>query len=274
MHLIADSGSTKTSWKIAGKGDFSLTTIGFNPMIQSSENMSDGLLVPELLVLANAISKIHFFGAGCSNESAKTKMKNCLKQIFKTAEITIFHDMDAAAIALFGSKNGIACILGTGSNICEYNDGKIIQHFPSLGHILGDDGGGVDIGKIVLKKYVQQQQPWQTLLAVHGLTTDPKIIVSEIYNTAKPNTYIAAYAKVAFANIDNPVFYNIIKSSLQNFFTNQVYAYTKQEKNIGFVGSIAFFAQSIIKELCLENDLKFVQVIQSPIDNLVAFYEK
>lgn len=46
--------------------------------------------------------------------------------------------------ALFGRGEGVACILGTGSNSCWCRGGEIVENV--LGYVLGDEGSGATLG--------------------------------------------------------------------------------------------------------------------------------
>ena len=49
--------------------------------------------------------------------------------------------------ALFGRGEGVACILGTGSNSCWCRGGEIVENVPPLGYVLGDEGSGAALGR-------------------------------------------------------------------------------------------------------------------------------
>ena len=59
-----------------------------------------------------------------------------------TDSIEVAGDLLAAARAVCGHEEGIACILGTGANSCLYDGQHIVQNTPPLGYILGDEGSG------------------------------------------------------------------------------------------------------------------------------------
>ena len=72
-------------------------------------------------------------------------MFSTLVQSCKTIEVD--SDLLGAAKAACGLKAGIAAILGTGSNSCEYDGNSIVKSIPPLGFILGDEGSGAVLGK-------------------------------------------------------------------------------------------------------------------------------
>ena len=160
MILIADSGSTKTDWVLYSNGAIvtRIRTQGLNPTQQTTEDILN-ILSAELVgnIETGAPEKIFFYGAGCAYEIADNRMKKALEQYFVTRDIHIHSDLLAAARALCGHEEGIACILGTGSNSCLFDGEKIIDNTPSLGYILGDEGSGAHLGRQLVSDCIKKQ---------------------------------------------------------------------------------------------------------------------
>ena len=81
MILIADSGSTKCTWALCRKKEGKVQyfyTIGFNPFFVDKEKMVEHLQKSELNNFTNDITEVYFYGAGCSNEQMKEKLKQGL----------------------------------------------------------------------------------------------------------------------------------------------------------------------------------------------------
>ena len=162
MILIADSGSTKTDWVLHDGTAIVLrtTTQGLNPTLQSAEDIYK-VLSEELdgKIASDAPDTIYFYGAGCAYETADNRMKEALEQYFVTRDIHIHSDLLAAARALCGHEEGIACILGTGSNSCLFDGEKITDNTPALGYILGDEGSGAHLGRQLVSDCIKKQLP-------------------------------------------------------------------------------------------------------------------
>ncbi|MEO8760417.1 MAG: BadF/BadG/BcrA/BcrD ATPase family protein, partial [Bacteroidia bacterium] len=148
MILIADSGSTKTTWVLLNdkKQVAECTTQGFSPSFQNAETIANIMLAEldkEILQKQkNKTLQIFYYGTGCSTVEKKQTVSNALASIFSEATITINHDLLASALALCGNKPGIACILGTGSNSCYFDGRGIKENVMSLGYLFGDHGSG------------------------------------------------------------------------------------------------------------------------------------
>ena len=131
MILIADSGSTKTDWCVCDSTNKQtiVKTQGINPYHQSVEDITEIIekeFLPQITETEKeSISQIHFYGAGCATEVKCNIIKEILSVPFPNAEINIASDLLGAARALCCNHEGIACVIGTGSNSCLY-DGKNI----------------------------------------------------------------------------------------------------------------------------------------------------
>ncbi|MDZ7775085.1 MAG: hypothetical protein U5L09_05450 [Bacteroidales bacterium] len=75
------------------------------------------------------------------------------------SRIVLETDLTGAARAIFGDKEGITAILGTGANAGYYNGYSIIHQPKSLGFFLGDEGSGAYLGKQLLKAYLEETLP-------------------------------------------------------------------------------------------------------------------
>ena len=162
MILIADSGSTKTDWCIVFNGTpiKRMGTKGINPFFQSEEEIQQELthsLLPQLP--EGTINSIFFYGAGCTPEKAPVLRRAIADSLPVIGNIKAYSDMLAAARGLCGHEAGIACILGTGSNSCFYNGEEIVNNISPLGFILGDEGSGAVLGKLLVGDVLKNQLP-------------------------------------------------------------------------------------------------------------------
>ena len=192
MMLIADSGSTKTHWCLVdNNGKKLIQTIGINPYQMNYEAIKEVLendLFPFLS--SETIKDIHFYGAGCSTDQKCNQIDSVLQDFFKTANIEVHHDLLGAARALCGHERGIACILGTGCNSCYYDGDEIKEQIYSLGYVLGDEGSGAYMGKLLIRDFYQNRMP-ADIQHLFQQDFNPVLehILDNIYNQPRPNRY-------------------------------------------------------------------------------------
>src|SRR5690606_9455855 len=143
MILIADSGSTKTDWRLIAKNGkvFPFKSEGINPYFHTSATITETLQRFNLQPFNHSdIKEVFFYGAGSSSDRNRKIMESGFQPVFTGADIHILHDLLGAARALFYRESGIAAIMGTGSNSCLYINDKIELSLGGQGYILGDEG--------------------------------------------------------------------------------------------------------------------------------------
>ena len=214
MILIADSGATKTDWCLGEKTTDArvIQTQGINPFHQSAEHIYK-VLTEELLPQLgeeNHITHIHFYGAGCTPEKSVI-VKEQLQALSLDADIDVQSDLLGAARSLCGKEQGIACILGTGSNSCLYDGEKIIANVSPLGYILGDEGSGAVLGKRLVGDCLKHQLPehiCQAFLNETGLT--PADIINKVYRQPQANRFLASLTPFLSAHREEPEIHDLL----------------------------------------------------------------
>lgn len=277
MILIADGGSTKTDWRLIheGKEYKRIQTSGFNPYLVGS-NQIEEILWKELQPHINntAVSSVYYYGAGCSSPVKNMIVETAFEKVFPNARLNISHDLLAAAHALCGDEEGIAAILGTGSNSCYYDGKEIKDGIFSLGYFFGDEGSGAYLGKQLLIAYLHHELPEEIdskFREEYNLSNEN--ILDSVYTKPAPSRFLASFSKFINENRNYPFIYGLITEAFKAFYKYQVCCYAKyQEVPVHFVGSVAFHYKDILTEVGLEFGIKTGKFIQAPIDGLVEYH--
>lgn len=277
MILIADSGSTKTDWCVVENGKLiqQIFTKGTNPFFQTQEEISQEIeeaLLPQLG--DNKIESVFFYGAGCVfPDKIETVRLAIAKHI--NASIEVGSDLVAAARALCGSQPGIACIMGTGSNSCFYNGTEIVDNVSPLGFILGDEGSGAVLGKMLVGDCLKNQlspELKEKFFAQFDLT--PAKILERVYKQPFPNRFLASLSPFLVQNIEQPEIKQIVMNGFKAFLTRNVMQYDYKNHSVSFVGSVAFYYKEILADVAAQLDIKLGTIIKSPMDGLIAYHSK
>lgn len=280
MILIADSGATKTDWCLINNGKCSpvFETLGLNPTYVSRLVISDEIAsAAKHFGNASAVEKVFFYGAGCADEQKRNDMKSELARCFQNAEIEVYTDLFGACRAVCGDKDGIVGILGTGSNSCIYQNGKIMANIPSAGYMLGDEGSGTYIGKMLLKKYLTKRMPFDIEEKfsefIGGLSRNE--ILNIVYHQPQPNKFFASLTPFAIENRRYTYIYFHVEHCLDDFFTNQIRHYFEHDINdLYLVGSVAAKLENQLKECAEKHGYTLRKVLQKPIKGLAVFHAK
>lgn len=276
MILIADSGSTKTDWCVAKDG-FTVkrfTTQGINPYHQD-ERRINGIVLDELLPQTGEykIKKIVFYGSGCREETIPA-MKTILHSAFNNnIEVEIYSDLLGAARAICGHEEGIACILGTGSNSCLYDGKKIVGNIPPLGYILGDEGSGATLGKIFINEIFKNSRMYDLkneFLQVLQMTEGD--IIDRVYRQPMANRFLASLAPFIHSHIERHEVNEIVTENFRQFLLKNVKRYHRDDLQVSFIGSIAWHFKSQLLQSALEENVYVGSVEKSPMDGLLRYH--
>ena len=277
MILIADAGATKIQWVVIhdGKAGNPFETNGFNPYFMAPKILEDAVekdLVPFLS--PPHIKQIYYYGAGCSTVQKCGIVDDVLREIFENADIDIHHDLLGAARSLFGKEEGIACILGTGSNSCLYDGKTILENVTSLGYLFGDEGSGAYMGKLFLTEYLRKRMPQhltEEFDRKFGFTVEN--ILDSVYNKPHPNQFLSSFSKFIGEHKEDEFIKTIARQNFRDFFREQVTRYTDyKQKPLGVIGSVGFHYQEIFREVASEHGLAVSKLVQSPLQGLVEYH--
>ena len=282
MILIADSGSTKTDWCLCNKGSvvLNIQTQGINPYHQTEEAIEEVLreeLLPQLEAQGSNIQSsqlsIIYYGSGCANETACNRIKEAIHKVLGTSDATIHSDLLGAARALCGHEEGIACVLGTGSNSCLYNGKEIIANTPPLGYILGDEGSSAVLGRRLVGDCLKNQLPEalrEEFLTEYQLT--PEIILEKVYRQPLANRFLASLTPFLSKHKEVPEVHKLLVESFTDFFVRNVKQYRRPWLPIHFVGSIANAFSAELKAAAESLGMELGTIMQSPIEGLVKYH--
>lgn len=270
MKLIADSGSTKTKFALCdGKNVEYVLTDGINPFHQSKEMIESCIKSQLMPKISNPgdVRSIEFYGAGCTVEK-RVIVEEVLKSVFPGSDVYVDSDLYGAAKALCGDKKGIACILGTGSNSCLFDGKSIVKNVSPLGYILGDEGSGAVLGKLLVADIAKNQAPADITEAFYKkYNTTNAGIIENVYRKPLANRYLASFAPFLSENIKNKYCYNLVYSSIRSFIERNVMQYPT-DCPVHFTGSIAFYFKEVLEQVLSDKGLKLGTIARDPLELL------
>ena len=278
MILIADSGSTKTDWCVVENGVLvqQIFTKGTNPFFQSEEEISNEIataLLPELKT--DEFDAVYFYGAGCGfPDKIEIVHRAISKQLKVKGNVEVATDMLAAARGLCGREAGIACIMGTGSNSCYYDGENIVANVSPLGFILGDEGSGACLGKLMVGDLLKNQMTpelKERFLKQFDLT--PADIIDRVYRKPFPNRFLASLSPFLAQNINEPCVHELVLNSFKAFFKRNIMQYENfQNLKVNLIGSVAFYYKEVLAEAAEAMGIQLGTIIQSPMEGLIKYH--
>lgn len=280
MKLIADCGSTKIDWCVIDGSKLvkQVFTTGMNALMLTEEEMQQRIadeLMPEIKGLE--ITEIFYYGAGCISEEVCGHVANALRANIPDAKrVEVATDLLAAARALCGNRPGIACIMGTGSNSCYYDGEVIADNVSPLGYILGDEGSGAVLGRLLVGDVLKKQLP-ESLCAkfLKQYELDRLEIIRRVYKEPGANRFLASLTPFLIQNIEEPAVHRLVLNSFKSFFTRNIANYPSyKELPVNFVGSIAYYYKDVLAEAAASVGCRIGTILKSPMEGLISFHSE
>ncbi|MDR1760814.1 MAG: hypothetical protein LBR55_00040 [Bacteroidales bacterium] len=278
MILVADSGSTKTDWCIIDNNNvYPFQTLGLNPYFVDSNTITSIVSEQFPAHIAPAdIAHCYFFGAGCKSAYSQYIVQKGLQTIFSHGIIHVEDDLCGAARASFGNQSGIICILGTGMSIGFWDGSEISYTLPSLGFILGDEGSGAYLGKLLIKAVFEEELPQHCIddfFATYN--TNLNNILHNVYKEPLPNLYLGDFSRFCIKHKNEEAMRRIINRAFQEFVHKHVQKIVRHSHchSIRFVGSIAYHFEEFLATALQNIGVSIQGIIQKPIDGLQRYFQ-
>lgn len=271
MIVIADGGATKCDWAFVENGEIveRMKMEGINPFSVPEEHIRK-VVEEQFLPVASRydISHIWFYGAGCG--FGGDIIKRVLAQFFPTTEIFVGSDIDGAAKACCANGSGIVCILGTGVSSMQLEDGVCTKRLPGPGYILGDEGSGTVMGRMLLSDFIYNQIPQH----LHErFTSEFEVTIPEIidrtYHKPAANRFFSSFTPFLSRYIDEEYCRNIVRYNFEQLAKRSLSQYDTARLSVNFVGSVAAIFEDILTEVLEEHGMTKGIIVRSPIENLV-----
>ncbi len=271
MIAIADGGATKCDWALVENGEIveRVKMAGINPFSVPEEQIRT-VVKEEFLPVASRydITHIWFYGAGCG--MAGETVKRVLSDFFPTAEVVVGSDIDGAAMACCADGDGIVCILGTGVSSMQVEGGKCTKRLPGPGYILGDEGSGTVMGKMLLSDFIYNQLPPHLLkLFNEEFSTSLPEIVDRTYHKPAANRFFSSFTPFISRHIDEEYCQGVVRYNFERLAERSLAQYDTDRLKVNFVGSVAAIFEDILTEVLEKHGMTKGVIVRSPIDNLV-----
>lgn len=279
MILIAESGSSKTDW-ILWDDKTNQSSIhqskGLNPFFVDSLEVKETIKKLFSNKELREIEDVYFYGAGCGNQKSQNTIKKGIELACYNANIEVFSDLLAAARALCGNEAGIVCILGTGSHSCVYNGFHIIDKSVSFGYIMGDEGSGNFMGKLLLKSIFTKKAPENIIKAFEQKYPHLNLaeLLNQLYQATSPNKFLASFSPFIKEHRHDPFIRSLIENSFDQYCDLFIFDFVKKYNYpTHFLGSIAWHFNHELTNRLKEHKIKYDKIIKNPIEELLAYHK-
>lgn len=278
MKIIADCGATKSEWIIIHSDGSLLRFIagGINASAMSASAIQDIISETGEKISATDCSaaEIYLYMAGIPSDDLKTSIYNTFSTFFPITTLEIQSDLLGAARAVCGHEPGIASILGTGSNSCQYDGNQITKRVYSSGFILGDEGSAATLGKLFISDFLKGLVPVEISDDFSSrYPSDYSTIIANVYRSENsPSGYLGSFTPFIMEYYNHPYIKEMVDGNFRAFIRRSIKQYDTDKYPVGIVGGFGYAFREILEKIASEEGITISRFVKAPIDGLVEYH--
>lgn len=276
--LICESGATKADWRVIedGRQTTGVLSEGINVSTMPMEAVESRVRKAARLLPETGYDDIHFYIAGVVTPPIRSAIENILRTNFKVSEIEVQNDLIASARAACGHEPGIAAIMGTGSNSCQWDGENIVRHIKSGGFILGDDGSASVLGRLFLSDFIKGLVPEDIAREyARQFPSEYHEIVEMVYrNPGSPSAWLGSLCPFILSFYGHPYIKKLVDSHIQAFVDRSLKQYDIEKYPVGIIGGFGNALKDIIRPIFEDNGIRIRAFIPDPIKELIEYHSK
>ena len=278
MKIIADCGATKSQWRVLyDDGSIKeLTAGGINASTMSATAIAE--IISEISDKISAAdfpaAEIYLYMAGLASDGLISTIHAIFARSLNVSCLEINSDLLAAARAGCGHSPGIAAILGTGSNSCEYDGSNIVRRISSGGFILGDEGSAATLGKLFLSDFIKGLIPAEIATEFASrFTSDYTDIVANVYGReSSPSGYLGSLAPFIMEHYDHPYIKGLVEDNFRNFIRRSLKQYDTDNLPVGVIGGFGCALKDIFERIAEEEGISISRFLKAPVEGLIEYH--
>ena len=277
MILIVESGATKSDWRAVSRDRKEMKRViaeGVNVSTMKASAIKDIISDAARQFAHEGISEIYFYAAGVITDEVSAMIKEAFAESIPAASCEIESDLIAAARAACGHSEGIAAIVGTGSNSCLYDGTQITGRVYSGGFILGDEGSAAALGKLFISDFLKGLVPAYIAADFAArYDSDYAAIVQNVYRSqTSPSGYLGSFAPFMMEHYGNDYIRELVEGNFRSFIKRSLKQFDTDRYPVGVVGGFGYALKDIFTKVAEEEGVRISRFIKEPIDGLVAYH--
>lgn len=274
--IICESGATKADWRVLDGGVqvARALTSGTNVSHMGMDAVGATVARAAEALPAGPYDAVHFYTAGVITPEILSSLEALLSDAFGAPEIEVQTDLVASARAACGHAPGIAAIMGTGSNSCQYDGERIVRQVRSGGFIIGDEGSASVLGKLFITDYIKGLVPAEVASDYAGrFPSEYADIVAQVYhNAGSPAAWLGSLCPFILEHYGNPYVKALVDGNFRSFAVRCLRQYDIDKYPVGIIGGFGNALQHIVRPIFEAEGIRIRAFIPAPIEELVKYH--
>lgn len=275
--VICEAGATKADWRLIEDGiqTYQVFTPGTNVSTMKMELIASIIREASGKFSAGKVDAVYYYTAGVITGPIREEVETILRSCFDTVAVEVQTDLVASARAACGHEPGVAAIMGTGSNSCQWDGSQIVKHVKSGGFILGDDGSASVLGKLFISDYIKGFVPEEIAAdyAARFPATYPEIVEMVYHNPGSPSGWLGSLCPFIMSHYGHPYVKKMVDDNFQAFIDRSLRQYDIDKYPVGIIGGFGNALKDIVRPIFESNGIRIRAFIPEPIEQLINYHK-
>lgn len=275
-YIVCEAGATKADWRLIenGKPAAQVFTAGTNVSTMKMDVIASIIQAAAEALRVRQTDAVYFYTAGVITDPIRAEVEGILRNSFGKAVIEVQTDLVASARAACGHEPGIAAIMGTGSNSCQWDGHGIIKHVKSGGFIIGDDGSASVLGKLFISDYIKGFVPAEIAeeYARKFPASYPEIVEMVYHNPGSPSGWLGSLCPFILSYYEHPYIKAMVDGNFRSFVQRSLRQYPIDKYPVGIIGGFGNALQNIVRPIFEEGGIRIRAFIPAPIEELIKYH--
>ena len=274
--IVCESGATKADWRVIEDGIQTAQVFSAGTNVSTMMMETIAAIIREVAgrLPSGKYDGLFFYTAGVVTPAIEAELSEVLKDNFDVMEPEVHNDLVASARAACGHAPGIAAIMGTGSNSCQWDGERIVKHVKSGGFIIGDDGSASVLGKLFISDFIKGLVPEEIAEEyARQFPHEYADIVEMVYrNPASPSGWLGSLCPFILSHYSNPYIKRLVDGNFQAFIDRCLKQYDTADYSVGIIGGFGNALQHIVSPIFEANGIRIRAFIPAPVEELVKYH--
>ena len=274
--IICEAGATKADWRVIenGRQIAQAFTPGTNVSTMKMDVIAEIIRGAAETLPTGDVSAVHYYTAGVITGPIREEMAGILHRCFGAPEPEVQTDLVASARAACGHAPGIAAIMGTGSNSCQWDGSQIVRNVKSGGFIIGDDGSASVLGKLFISDYIKGLVPEEISAdyASRFPASYPEIVEMVYHNPGSPSAWLGSLCPFILSHYGHPYVKRLVDGNFRAFVERSLRQYEIDKYPVGIIGGFANALQDIVRPIFEESGIRIRAFIPAPVEEIIKYH--
>ena len=144
-----------------------------------------------------------------------------------------------------------------------------------LGFILGDEGSGSSLGRLLVSDCLKGLAPQEISSAFYEkYQITPEEVMDMVFSGRQAHIWLSKYSNFLNEHLDNDYVNQLVRTEFKRFFERNIFQYEYEKYPVSIVGNVACLFEQTLREVAHELGVEIGKIEASSLDGLIKYHSQ